>query len=259
MSIATLESYESQRLAAVLAVIDQQIEVLSRQRVKGSEELISYRKYMWEDAAYFDRAERVQAENVAMTQERAVGDVRTRLKRLGLLSSSPYFGRIDFREDGDSQALEVYVGLHCLWDEDRNLLVYDWRAPICSVFYDWDRPHSIGKIKAYNGPFGMHVRALCYILAENIPFSRGNWRVTSWRHAEEARMRRGITRLARISLRISLVWLVFFGSVQLEAQEAATQALLSQGGPTDRRSSGPQAVGGQAQPAESEIRSRIRS
>jgi len=34
-----------------------------------------------------------------------------------------------------------------------------------SHFYDWDRPASIGKMKAYDGPFGMHVRALCYILA----------------------------------------------------------------------------------------------
>jgi glycine dehydrogenase subunit 2 len=32
-------------------------------------------------------------------------------------------------------------------------------------FYDHDRPQSIGKIKAYYGHFGMHVRALCYILA----------------------------------------------------------------------------------------------
>jgi glycine dehydrogenase subunit 2 len=31
--------------------------------------------------------------------------------------------------------------------------------------FDNDRPNSIGKIKAYNGQFGMHVRALCYILA----------------------------------------------------------------------------------------------
>ena len=34
-----------------------------------------------------------------------------------------------------------------------------------SFFFDYDRPHSIGKMKAYNGQFGMHVRALCYILA----------------------------------------------------------------------------------------------
>ncbi|HYR43721.1 MAG TPA: aminomethyl-transferring glycine dehydrogenase subunit GcvPB [Terriglobia bacterium] len=31
--------------------------------------------------------------------------------------------------------------------------------------FNYDRPQSIGKIKAYNGQFGMHVRALCYILA----------------------------------------------------------------------------------------------
>ncbi len=34
-----------------------------------------------------------------------------------------------------------------------------------AYFFDDDRPQSIGKIKAYNGQFGMHVRALCYILA----------------------------------------------------------------------------------------------
>jgi glycine dehydrogenase subunit 2 len=32
-------------------------------------------------------------------------------------------------------------------------------------FFDHERPQSIGKVKAYNGQFGMHVRALCYILA----------------------------------------------------------------------------------------------
>lgn len=37
--------------------------------------------------------------------------------------------------------------------------------PDNSLFFDYDRPQSIGKMKAYNGQFGMHVRALCYILA----------------------------------------------------------------------------------------------
>ncbi len=34
-----------------------------------------------------------------------------------------------------------------------------------SYLFDYDRPQSIGKMKAFNGQFGMHVRALCYILA----------------------------------------------------------------------------------------------
>src|SRR5215475_12714705 len=37
--------------------------------------------------------------------------------------------------------------------------------PEGGLFFNYDRPQSIGKIKAYNGQFGMHVRALCYILA----------------------------------------------------------------------------------------------
>ena len=39
------------------------------------------------------------------------------------------------------------------------------RNPEGDYFFNYDRPQSIGKIKAYNGQFGMHVRALCYILA----------------------------------------------------------------------------------------------
>jgi glycine dehydrogenase subunit 2 len=34
-----------------------------------------------------------------------------------------------------------------------------------SYLFDYDRPQSIGKMKAFSGQFGMHVRALCYILA----------------------------------------------------------------------------------------------
>ncbi|HWN83434.1 MAG TPA: hypothetical protein VNM87_15175, partial [Candidatus Udaeobacter sp.] len=32
-------------------------------------------------------------------------------------------------------------------------------------FLDWDRPHSVGKVHSFYGNFGMHVRALAYILA----------------------------------------------------------------------------------------------
>jgi len=39
------------------------------------------------------------------------------------------------------------------------------KKPDGTYAFDYDRPQSIGKVKAYNGQFGMHVRALCYILA----------------------------------------------------------------------------------------------
>ena len=138
MSTLATETQETQHLSEVLAVIERRIAILQRHRKKGSQELIEYRKYMWEDAALFDRAERVQSENVALTQERAVLDVAIRLKRLGRLSWSPYFGRINFHESGLADPLPVYIGLHGLAAGRQGLLIYDWRAPISSMFYDYE-------------------------------------------------------------------------------------------------------------------------
>ena len=132
----TQEGIEYQHLSDVLAVIDRRIEMLKKERGKSSKELVTYRKYMWEDAAFFDRAERVQTENVALTQEKAVLDVAIRLKRMITLSSSPYFGRIDFREVSLDDALPVYIGLHGLFGDDHELLIHDWRAPVSGMFYD---------------------------------------------------------------------------------------------------------------------------
>ncbi len=60
MSTVAMETQETQRLTEVLEVIGRQIQALQKVRGKGSAQLVEYRKYMWEDAALFDRAERVQ-------------------------------------------------------------------------------------------------------------------------------------------------------------------------------------------------------
>jgi len=54
--------------------------------------------------------------------------------------NSPYFGRIDFVEEEEGlelQAEPIYIGISTLRDEDTDeFLIYDWRAPISSMFYD---------------------------------------------------------------------------------------------------------------------------
>lgn len=136
MSTLLVDVNENQHLSEVLAVIERRMEALKGERTKGSEDLATYRKYMWEDAALFDRAERVQSENVALTQERAVLDVSVQMKRLSILASSPYFGRTDFKETDLADATAIYIGLHSLFDDQHNILIYDWRAPVSSMFYD---------------------------------------------------------------------------------------------------------------------------
>ncbi len=70
--------------------------------------------------------------------------------RLQKMLSNPYFGRIDFLEDGEDKAEKIYIGINNLISEDNsNILVYDWRAPISSMFYD----HETGPC-SYMSPMG---------------------------------------------------------------------------------------------------------
>jgi len=71
-------------------------------------------------------------------QEQVYSEVSKRLHRLKRLLNSPYFARIDFIEDGYDNVEEIYIGRHSLLDEKtHNFHVYDWRAPIASLYYDY--------------------------------------------------------------------------------------------------------------------------
>ena len=61
-----------------------------------------------------------------------------RAKQYEKMVSEPFFARIDFTEEGESGVEKVVIGLYSLRDpaaSDR-LLVHDWRAPICGLYYD---------------------------------------------------------------------------------------------------------------------------
>lgn len=49
---------------------------------------------------------------------------------------NPFFARIDFLERGESAPDKIVIGLYSLKNELGELMVYDWRAPICSLYYD---------------------------------------------------------------------------------------------------------------------------
>ena len=56
-------------------------------------------------------------------------------KKLLKVQYSPYFGRVDFKENGEEEK-PIYIGLTNV-QKDLNYLVYDWRSPIASLFYDY--------------------------------------------------------------------------------------------------------------------------
>jgi DNA helicase-2/ATP-dependent DNA helicase PcrA len=59
-------------------------------------------------------------------------------KSMNRLLISPYFGRIDFQEDGLGFSEQVYIGVSSFVDVDgMSFLIYDWRTPIASLYYDY--------------------------------------------------------------------------------------------------------------------------
>lgn len=98
-------------------------------------EYVSFQRYMMENRAEIDPHEMFQNElalnRIDHTGAFAVG-VRDKIARL---KDSPYFARIDFRTNHAAASTPYYIGLFSFSSEDR-LQIYDWRAPIASMFYD---------------------------------------------------------------------------------------------------------------------------
>ncbi|PEB51438.1 DNA helicase UvrD [Bacillus pseudomycoides] len=56
--------------------------------------------------------------------------------RIGV--QEPYFGRLDFQEDGQLEPNPIYIGKVGVSDEDTmKPIVIDWRAPVASMFYSF--------------------------------------------------------------------------------------------------------------------------
>lgn len=102
-----------------------------------SEELRQNKEYIYEHQSGLDEADMVAAgqsiNRMAFTGESAVARKRKLLK----LGQSPYFGRIDFKTSKDNTP--IYIGIYTFFDEtERANLIYDWRAPVSSMFYDFE-------------------------------------------------------------------------------------------------------------------------
>ncbi|WP_203621736.1 RNA polymerase recycling motor HelD [Apilactobacillus nanyangensis] len=75
--------------------------------------------------------------------------IKNQLETYKKLADSPYFGRIDIKDDDDDDTESLYIGTASFVDDNENFLVYDWRAPISSIYYNG----TLGKV-AYQTPAG---------------------------------------------------------------------------------------------------------
>ncbi|MFI2856713.1 RNA polymerase recycling motor HelD [Paenibacillus sp. JSM ZJ436] len=137
---------EQQRVTEITDIIDHYIQRLMKQVGGVRGDVIEMRKDFWDEVTInFSEADDVGETSTNLRQQSQVLSERERthlqaskaLKKYRKLVDSPYFGRIDFRESGESAAEPIYLGIGSVMDEKlENFLVYDWRAPISSLYYD---------------------------------------------------------------------------------------------------------------------------
>ncbi|MFX3623133.1 MAG: RNA polymerase recycling motor HelD, partial [Ectobacillus sp.] len=137
---------EQKRLNSVMETIKEQISRLEEETTQRRNEVIHIRKHFWDEIkvntdTFDDYLETIiglrqeaQALSVSQSTHRHASQ---RLSTLRRMQEVPYFGRIDFIEEGTSAHEHIYIGISTLTDESGdNFLIYDWRAPVSSIYYD---------------------------------------------------------------------------------------------------------------------------
>ena len=69
---------------------------------------------------------------------------------------NPFFARIDFEEEGSPEKERIVIGLYSLKNAEHQLVVHDWRAPVCSLYYD-----ALPGPASYEAPGGTMRGLLC--------------------------------------------------------------------------------------------------
>lgn len=138
---------EQKRLQSVMQVIQKETDRLEKETGQRRDEVIHTRKHFWDEVkvnvdTFDDYLETIidlrrEAQSLAVSQS-THRQLFNRLSILRRMLDVPYFGRIDFVEQGSNETEKIYIGLSTLRDESgENILIYDWRAPISSVYYDY--------------------------------------------------------------------------------------------------------------------------
>ena len=121
--------------------------------LEGEKAIEDMHEYYWENYTEMDQYGYEDYDNQqALFRQMNANEEQFRLrKRFKKMQDSPFFGRVDFRYDGDEEAETFYIGIGNLSESAGSLpLVYDWRAPVSGLFYDYDKGSA-----SYEAPSGI--------------------------------------------------------------------------------------------------------
>ena len=141
-----------QFLKEITDCLQQKIKELDEELSAGQQEIKNMHEYYWENYTEMDEYgyENYDNQQALLHQVHANEEKLSKRKRLTKMLESPFFGRVDFRYDGEEESETFYIGIGNFAPRaGMRPLIYDWRAPVSGLFYDYDRGPA-----AYDAPGG---------------------------------------------------------------------------------------------------------
>lgn len=129
-------------LEFVLEKLQDRIRRIDSLILEGEKEIEGMHEYYWGNYTEMDQYgyENFDNQQALLTQINTNQAQMKMRRRLLKMLDSPYFARVDFRYEDEEEAETFYIGIGNFAENAGGVpLVYDWRAPVSGLFYDFDK------------------------------------------------------------------------------------------------------------------------
>ena len=129
-------------LKDVTVKIENRLKEIREDLSEGQKEIENMHEYYWDNYAEMDQYGYEEYDNrQALLQQTNANTEKLKLKhRFEKMLDAPFFGRVDFAFEGEEESEPFYIGIGNFAEKTgMTPLIYDWRAPVSSLFYDYDK------------------------------------------------------------------------------------------------------------------------
>lgn len=129
-------------LREIIDKLDERIASINVDLDEGARQVDEMHNYYWENYTEMDEYgyENFDNQQALLNQVNSNNEQLILKQRLMKMKESPYFGRVDFCFEDEDEAESFYIGIgNFSMGAGSVPLIYDWRAPVSSLFYDFDK------------------------------------------------------------------------------------------------------------------------
>lgn len=129
-------------LDMILSKLHNRIDELNLSIGEGEKDICEMHEYYWDNYTEMDEYgyENFDNRQALLTRINANSQALDLKRRFLKMLDSPYFGRVDFTYEDEDKPESYYIGIGNFSDGAGGTpLIVDWRAPVSSLFYDFDK------------------------------------------------------------------------------------------------------------------------